>query len=148
MRFQKQIRLTRSEPSGRRIAAAKKAVAREADAMALYPELRRDTDPIQRIERIDRSQDAYVQRLRDYDAGVWRRARYLYRALPADARALIDWDNPRAVVPAKGHYLATRVYQEARRMAEDHPQRICCGAIMGYIPAIGWYCPACQKEEK
>jgi len=150
MRFQKYPRTKHEEPSNRRIAAAKKAVAREADAMALYPELRRDTDAMQRIERIDRGVAAWIQDMRDQEAHTWRYARKIYRLMPPEMRGKIDWDSPGNPRPAKPYYLADQIYQMARQLAHTVPPlRICCDVVvMGYIPTWGWYCPVCKKEEK
>jgi hypothetical protein len=72
-----------------RILAAARAVQREAEAMALCPELRRFSTVAERQEQIDRRTDHMTSDLRKGRAEMWRDVRQSFRALPADVRGRI-----------------------------------------------------------
>jgi len=69
-----------------RIKAAERAVQREADKMALFPELRRFTTVEERMENMDNREDVICQRLRNCRARMWREVRAFVRGLPEEDR--------------------------------------------------------------
>lgn len=77
-----------------RMAAAGRAVQREADAMPLFPELRRVHTIEQRMSQMDERTARITAQLRDGRAEMWWRARRFLRGLPADdkARLLAKWN--------------------------------------------------------
>ena len=90
MKFERFIRAERRPVTGRRLAAAKRALRRQADAVALFPELQPTETPQQRCDRFDLEGVATVQRWRDAEAERWRRARRDLRAMTATAQAQVD----------------------------------------------------------
>ena len=90
MKFERFIRADRRPVTGRRLAAAKRALQRQADAVALFPELQPTETPQQRCDRFDRESVATVQRWRDAEAERWRRARRELRAMTPAAQAQVD----------------------------------------------------------
>jgi hypothetical protein len=97
MKFCPHIKATNTrEVSPRRLAAARRALQRQADAVALFPELQPTETPQARCERHDRETVAMVQRWRDAEAANWKRARRMFRALPSETRAQVEvrfWGN-------------------------------------------------------
>jgi len=97
MIFQPHIKATPSRiVTSRRLAAARRALQRQADAVALFPELQPKQTPQERCEEADRQTVAMVQRWRDREAANWKRARRMFRALPPAARAQVEanfWGN-------------------------------------------------------
>jgi len=79
MKFQPHIKATRREVTPRRLAAARRALARQADAVALFPDLQPTETPQQRCDRFDLDGVAMVLRWRDAEAARWRRARRTLR---------------------------------------------------------------------
>jgi hypothetical protein len=77
-----------------RVKAAERAVRREADKMALFPELRRVRSVEERMEQMDARSDLITRRLRAGRAAMWREARAFLRALPAAdrERLLAKWN--------------------------------------------------------
>ena len=90
MKFERFIRAERRPITGRRLAAAKRALQRQADAVALFPELQPTETPEQRCNRFDDASVATVQRWRDDEAERWRRARRELRALSTGQQAAVD----------------------------------------------------------
>lgn len=102
--------------SPQRIAAAKRSVQKQKDAVALFPEMARDQTAEARLDRIDAENRAYGQRLRDHTAATWRRARATLRALPSITRQgiLAHWQS-QAYFPREAHYLADYIWQVMHR---------------------------------
>ena len=84
----------RREWTPRRLIAAERAVRREADAVALFPELRRVNSVAQRMEQMDARSDRITARLRQGRAEMWRDARRFLRSLPTEdrERLLARWN--------------------------------------------------------
>ena len=80
------ITKNRREWTRLRIIAAERAVQREADAMALCPELRRFSTVDERQEQMDRREAFMTASLRLGRAEMWRKVRKDFRALPAAVR--------------------------------------------------------------
>jgi hypothetical protein len=72
-----------------RIIAAERAVKREADAMALCPELRRFSTVAERQKQIDHRAEYMTAALRLGRAKTWRKVRKDFRALPPEVRQRI-----------------------------------------------------------
>ncbi len=72
-----------------RIKAAERAVQREADAMAFFPELRRVHTVDQRIQQMDDRTDRITKRMRAARAADWRKARAWLRSLSPSERAVL-----------------------------------------------------------
>jgi len=114
MQFEPFIKATRRPVTGRRLAAARRALQRQADAVALFPELAPTETPAERVDRFDAECVAAVQRWRDHAARTWRRARRQLRALPPEQRAavLAQWQNK--FLPKQAHYLADIIFTVTR----------------------------------
>ena len=97
MKFSSHIKATFTrEVTPRRLAAASRALQKQADAVALFPELQPTQTPQERCEQADRETVAMVQRWRDREAANWKRARRMFRALPTATRAQVEanfWGN-------------------------------------------------------
>ena len=97
MKFDPHIKATNSrEVTPRRLAAARRALQRQADAVALFPELQPTQTPQERCEQADRDTVAMVQRWRDHEAASWKQGRRMFRALPPTTRAQVEarfWGN-------------------------------------------------------
>jgi hypothetical protein len=90
MKFERFIRAERRPVTGRRLAAAKRALQRQADKVALYPELQPTETPQERCDRFDLASLAASQRWRDAEAERWRRARRELRAMSAAKQTQVD----------------------------------------------------------
>ena len=90
MKFDRHIRADRRPVTGRRLAAAKHALQRQADAVALFPELAPRETPEERIRRFDDASIATVKRWRDAEAERWRRARRELRVMTAAEQTQVD----------------------------------------------------------
>jgi hypothetical protein len=71
-------------PSKRRIAAAERAVRREAET--LLPGFQRDKTAADRLARMDAATERWWQKIRDSKASNWREARKILRQMPPDER--------------------------------------------------------------
>lgn len=90
MKFYRFIRAERRPVTGRRLAAAKRALRRQADAVALFPELQPTETPQERCDRFDLDSVATVQRWRDAEAERWRKARRELRAMTPAEQSQVD----------------------------------------------------------
>jgi hypothetical protein len=111
MKFSPHLKATRREITPRRLAAARRALQRQADAVALFPELQPTQTPQERCEQFDAETVAMVQRWRDHEAASWRRARRMFRALPSQQRAQVEtrfWGN--RFMPKTAVYLLENIY--------------------------------------
>lgn len=79
MKFDRYPSKTPREITPRRVAAAARAVRREADAMPLFPELRRFTSTEERLNQVQEDGAAAIGRMRDFQAAAWREARAILR---------------------------------------------------------------------
>ena len=87
MRFERQFRRVLRPVTGRRLSAARRALQRQADAVALFPELQPTETPADRCRRFDDESQTTLARWRNLRAAAWKRARRQFRSLPADQRA-------------------------------------------------------------
>jgi len=111
MKFNPHIKATRREITPRRLAAARRALQAQADAVALFPELQPKQTPQQRCEQFDQAAVEMVQRWRDAEADRWRRARRMFRALPPATRTQVEarfWDN--RFMPKTAGYLIETIH--------------------------------------
>lgn len=115
MKFYPYIKATRRPVTGRRLAAARRALQRQADKVALFPELAPTETPAERVDRFDAESVAMVQRHRDWLAQTWRRARRQLRALPPEQHAEVmrQWRNK--FLPKTAVYLADIIFTVTRR---------------------------------
>jgi len=104
------------EITPRRVAAAARAVRREADAMPLFPELRRFTSTEERLDQMQAAGAAAIGDMRDFQAQSWRKARAILRRemRPTQAAGIVSywqggWSGPRT-----GTYLLGMI-RDARR---------------------------------
>jgi len=74
------------EWSNRRLARARQAVAKEADAMALCPELRRFETVEERVDMMDAREIRITNHMRMARAAMWRDVRAMIRSLNPDQR--------------------------------------------------------------
>jgi hypothetical protein len=114
------------EWTARRLAAAKRAVQREADAMALFPELRRFHTEEERMTQQDGNYLRLAAALRKGKARCWRDCRRILRELPADirARVLAKWET--RYMPGSPENLHATILMEA---GEPHTSRLRAEAI-------------------
>jgi phage protein D len=116
MKFVRQPRQVLRPITGRRLSAARRALQRQADEVALFPELQPTETPEQRIARLDADAQAHLQRIRDHTAATWRRARRALRTLtPAQfAQVMARWHCPHWHPPHEAHYLADLIHTATR----------------------------------
>ena len=114
MKFDRSIKATRRPVTGRRLAAARRALQRQADKVALFPELAPTETPAERVDRFDADSVAMVLRWRQHTAQTWRRARRQLRALTPEQRAevMAQWNNK--WLPKQAHYLADIIFTVTR----------------------------------
>lgn len=89
-----EITKDKREWTGRRLAAARRAVEREEEANALVPELRRFHSVEERVALMDKREASLVTRLRAYQARWWMQARSALRSLSPEfrQRVLARWN--------------------------------------------------------
>jgi hypothetical protein len=116
MRFNRYPRRTFRPITGRRLSAARRAIQRQADEVALFPELQPTETPEQRIARMDAAAEAHWQTIRDQTAATWRRARREFRSLTPAQRdqVLARWHAPNWHPPHDAHYLADLIHTATR----------------------------------
>ena len=116
MKFLRQSRRILRPITGRRLSAARRALQREADKVALFSELQPTETPEQRIARLDADAQAHYQRMRDHTAATWRRARGAMRTLtPAQLAQVAErWHTPNWHPPHEAHYLAGLIHTAIR----------------------------------
>lgn len=110
MRFTRYpLKLARREWTPRRLAAAKRAVAREAESVPLFPDLARFKSVAERQSQIDAAGLAFTVRMRKTIASHWRTARRQLRRLPPTTRAgiLAIWNS--GIYPADSGYLLSQL---------------------------------------
>ena len=114
MQFDRFIKATRRPVTGRRLAAARRALQRKADAVALFPDLAPTETAAERVDRFDAESVATVQRWRDHAAQTWRRARRQLRELTPEQHAAVmaQWNNK--FLPKQAHYLADIIFTVTR----------------------------------
>ena len=80
-------------PSKRRIAAAERAVRKEAET--LLPGFQRDKSAAERLARLDAATERWWQGIRDHKASDWREVRRILRQMPPDERNAfaVYWNN-------------------------------------------------------
>ena len=96
MKFQPFIKAAPRVITPRRLAAARRALQKQADAVALFPELQPTQTPKERCRQFDDASQAMVQRWRDAEAERWHRARRTLRAMTPLFRASVTerfWGN-------------------------------------------------------
>ena len=93
LRFSRFPRYRAGAPTKQRLAAARRAIEREREAVGLFPELAPQETPEERIARIDDELAAHWQRMRDHQATRWRRARRWLYSLPPEQmdQILSEW---------------------------------------------------------
>lgn len=85
---------TKRERTPRRMVAARKAVQREKDSVALFPELAKYKTPEERLTLVEDDHQRWTKQMRDHAAKNWREARRRLRWMaPEDRRAVIAWWN-------------------------------------------------------
>jgi hypothetical protein len=117
----------------RRIQRAELAVQREAQAMALFPELRRFHSVDERVALVDDREFRIIKRLRDGRAKAWRDARRTLRRLaPEDRDAVLRKWNTRCMPGDPTHLSACilsvldeRNPSMAADLRREHFARIC-----------------------
>lgn len=112
-------RATARPLTGRRLAAAVRALRREREDCPLFADdiAEEQPTPEDRVSKIDAEQVAHWQRIRDYNARTWRAARRILNSLPAADRdcLLAQWQA--APYPASASYFADFLYQRTGRSA-------------------------------
>lgn len=105
------------EWTSRRLQAAHRAVQREKDANALFPELCRFSTVGERTEQIDSRQDKFVRRMRSFRAQQWLGVRRQLRQLPQEfrERVLAKWNT--GFMPGDPAHLAALILMMQRAQA-------------------------------
>jgi len=98
-----------------RLAAASRALKRERDRLSLFSAEVAAEQPTadKRISECEVASDAYWQRLRDYNAAVWRRARQVIASDSRGSDVLSEWQ--RSSVPGSAEYLADMLWTRGLR---------------------------------
>jgi len=89
MKFDRYLRTDRRPITGRRLAAASRALRKQAEQVALFPELQPTETPEERCNRFDAEAVATLKRWRATRAADWRRARHKLRNLPPEIQAKV-----------------------------------------------------------
>jgi len=98
--------------STRRIKSAQKAVQREKDSVALFPELARFRSVEERLDAQDKSEFTRLIARRRAEAEAWLKVRRRLRQLPSDKQArFVEHWNKRTMVPAEGVNACTALFQ-------------------------------------
>lgn len=107
--------------SPRQVANAQRAVAREADSMALFPDLCRVRSAEEKLAQLDRAYAIQVHGRRSLAARQWRWARRILRTLPATCQQKVwyHWNHPTWHPPREAAYFADLVRCEARQLARS-----------------------------
>jgi hypothetical protein len=113
MRFKRYPGKEPHQVTPRKRAAAERAVRKEQDRYALFPELVRHRSADERLEAMALQRDKWWRAMRDHQARQWRRARGLLRSLPEAVQAEVKtlWQEP--IYPGDPVYLLVliRKYQ-------------------------------------
>lgn len=125
MRFTPGVKITEREINGRRIAASRRALNRQAEKLPLFAAEIRESqpDPVDRIRLIDAGVNEMWQGMRDLKAEQWRKGRKVLFAMHVDARRdLLDkWK--KCSWPGDAPYFNSfvRRYQECGFVYLDKP---------------------------
>jgi len=113
MRFRRQEKIEGRGISPRRLAAAKRALQRQADALPLFSAQIKAEQPTpeERIINHDNNFADWKQGCRDAAAKTWREARAKLRALPREEQEMILKYWNKSGMPAAAHYFATVMHQ-------------------------------------
>ena len=105
MRFFRYPRPLQREITSRRLSAARRAIQRDRDSWALFPEYVKHHTAEERIAAVDEDVSAAFQLRRHQRAEAWRRARAALRQMPEQQRrdAMEFWQ--RGIYPASPEYL-------------------------------------------
>lgn len=117
MRYKPAIKVRIRGFTPQRLRAAERAVRRDKDSVALFPDLARHNTAQERVEQIDADNAAMVQRWRDIEAQTWKRSRRLLRSLPELLRATITAKWQAGWLPGSASYLADLIHCEVRQEA-------------------------------
>lgn len=90
MKFERYIKATPRPISNRRLAAAKRSLQRQADEVALFPELAPTQTPLERCQHFDQVSQTWVQSWRNERAARWRKARKQWNELSEFQAALVQ----------------------------------------------------------
>jgi hypothetical protein len=105
MKFFRYARSPQREITSRRLSAARRAIQRDKDSWALFPEYVRHHTAEERIAAVDEDVSEGFRLRRKHRADAWRRARAAVRQMPIQQRrdALEFWQ--RGIYPASPEYL-------------------------------------------
>lgn len=106
LRFKRYIKHQTSEMSPRRIAAAQRAINKDKEQYALFPELVRFNTPAKRLQARDQFAADAVQARRDHRASNWIEARNILRSMsPLTRQGALRWWNQGTGCPGDPEYL-------------------------------------------
>lgn len=109
------MRFTRYPARGRRPVtpqrrkAAEKAVEKDKESVALFPELARHQSADERLAEMAQETAAYFKQIRDHHAQVWRRCRRHLRSMPEPVRQAILSIWNASWMPGSSTYLASLI---------------------------------------
>ena len=109
IRFKRALKSEKRGVTPRRLAAAKRTLKRQADALPLFSEQIRAEQPTpeERIRNFDDDHAEWAQGMRDHDAISWRKSRAQLRALPREKQKVILAFWNKSSMPADACYFAT-----------------------------------------
>jgi hypothetical protein len=119
------------EWNNRRLARARQAVGKEADAMPLFPELRRFNTVEDRVMMMDEREIRLTNQMRNARAAMWRDARAMIRSLNADQREQLKakW-NTRFMPGTPAHLFACAkligVHTHNQFLSQNQPSLTAC----------------------
>jgi len=109
--------------TARKIKNAARAVRRELDSVALFPELARYSSVEERLNQIDATSIRYWQRMRDADAETWRKFRRRFASLrQEDQERFLEYWNAHVMFPGEACYASdtlTIFFKRDDWIAED-----------------------------
>jgi len=97
--------------SSQRLAAARRAIAKEQAKTPLFPTFFSHESVDERLDRIDTGVDASVHAMRDFRARTWRKSRQQVRRMDDDERALLLLYWRQSTYPKTAEYFADLVHR-------------------------------------
>ena len=109
IRFKRALKSEKRGVTPRRLAAAKRTLKRQAEALPLFSEQIRAEQPTpkERIRTFDNNHAEWAQGMRDHDAEKWRKARAQLRSLPKEEQEVVLTFWNKSSMPANAVYFAT-----------------------------------------
>ena len=109
IRFKRALKSEKRGVTPRRLAAAKRTLERQADALPLFSAQIKSEQPTpeERIRTFDDSHAEWAQGMRDHYAKIWRKARAQLRSLPKKEQEVVLKFWNKSSMSADASYFAT-----------------------------------------